>query len=368
MSVVLITGCSGFIGRAAASGLAREFEVVGLENHAPKELDPLTEFVPVDLTSDGSVQAALAHIAKRYGRRLAAVIHLAAYYDFSGEPGPLYEQVTIRGTERLLKNLQPLEVEQFVFSSTMLVHAPSTTGSPIREGSPIAPKWDYPKSKWETEQLIRGQEPPFRHTVLRLAGVYDDHCHSPPLANQIQRIFERKLISHVFPGDLSHGQSFVHLEDVVSALMRLVRRRAELAPAEVLLIGEPLTLSYGELQREMGRLIHGEDWVTNPIPKEVAKAGAWLEEQIPGEEPFIKPWMIDIADDSYELDVARARNVLGWEPARALRDELPRMIANLKADPRAWYLENKLELPGRLKRARADSSAAPSHTSSAREP
>jgi hypothetical protein len=44
---------------------------------------------------------------------------------------------------------------------------------------------------------------------------------------------------------------------------------------------------------------------TPQIPKSPAKAGAWLQDQIPGEEPFIKPWMIDLADDHYALDIHR---------------------------------------------------------------
>ena len=35
-----------------------------------------------------------------------AVVHLAAYYDFSGEPSDLYERVTVQGTLRLLNGLK----------------------------------------------------------------------------------------------------------------------------------------------------------------------------------------------------------------------------------------------------------------------
>jgi hypothetical protein len=49
-----------------------------------------------------------------------------------------------------------------------------------------------------------------------------------------------------------------------------------------------------------------------------AVAGAWVEDKIPGiEDPFIQSWMIDLADDHYELDISRARTLLGWEPYMA---------------------------------------------------
>jgi len=116
------------------------------------------------------------------------VVHLAAYYDFAGEPSPLYDEVTVRGTERLLRGLREFEVEQFIFSSTMLVHAPCEPGRRIDEKWPLEPKWDYPKSKVATEQLILAEHGATPVVLLRIAGVYDDDCHSIPIANQIALI------------------------------------------------------------------------------------------------------------------------------------------------------------------------------------
>lgn len=346
--VVLVSGSSGLIGGAVARKLGGSFAVVGLDNDPPKQILPLLEHVHVDLSALDSVQTALRYVRLAYGSRIAAFIHLAAYYDFSGEPSPLYEEVTVRGTERLLRELRAFEVEHFAFSSSMLVHAPTQPGVPLTEQSPLDPKWEYPKSKADTEALLLAERRETPVSILRIAGVYDDHCHSIPLARQMQRIFERQLMSHAFPGDTSHGQAFVHLDDVAASFARLVDRRRDLEPELTLLVGEPETLSYDDLQRELGRLIHEEDWETRRIPKPVAKAGAWLQDQAPGEEPFIKPWMIDLADDHYELDVSRARAVLDWAPTRSLRAVLPKMVSALRADPPGWYREHELEAPGWL--------------------
>ncbi len=76
----------------------------------------------------------------------------------------------------------------------------------------------------------------------------------------------------------------------------------------------------------------------------MAKTGAWVQDALPlAEEPFIKPWMIDLADDHYALDITRAQEILGWSPKRSLRDTLPAMVARLKADPLHWYRANHLE-------------------------
>ena len=72
------------------------------------------------------------------------------------------------------------------------------------------------------------------------------------------------------------------------------------------------------------------------------KTGAWVENEVLGEETFIRPWMVDISDDHYELDLSNARERLDWTPQHRLRTALPRIVEGLKADPSAWYAENKL--------------------------
>lgn len=128
--VVLITGSSGFLGQAMAARLVRRYQVVGLDTVQPKQPLEGVETALVDLTSDDNVPDALAGIRRRFGAQVASVIHLAAYYDLSGEPNPKYRSVTVEGTRRLLRALQHGfdNVEQFVFASTMLVHAPTRPG------------------------------------------------------------------------------------------------------------------------------------------------------------------------------------------------------------------------------------------------
>jgi nucleoside-diphosphate-sugar epimerase len=331
--VILITGSSGLIGSAVIKRLADRFRLVGFDQGTPPHPPPEAECVNVDLAEPDGVRNGLDRVRYAYEKRIASVIHLAAYYDFSGEPSPKYDQITIQGTQRLLQGLKDFEVGQFIFSSTMLVHAPCQPGERINEDWPLEPKWDYPQSKVRTEQIIHEERGRIPSVILRIAGVYSDRCQSIPLAHQMQRIFERKLIAGVFPGDVTHGQAFVHLDDVVEAVRLAVERRDRLPDESVVLIGEDETLGYDDLQRRFSRLIHGEEMETRQIPKAMARTGAWLQDMIPGEDPFIKPWMIDLADDHYALDVSRAQRLLGWRPERSLRETLPTMVAALQADP-----------------------------------
>lgn len=341
---VLITGSTGFLGEAIARGLLDRYRVIGLDLRQPKKPIDGVETIELDITSDDSVAKAMAEVRRRIGDRIASVVHLAAYYDVTGKENPQYDAVTVQGTRRLLDSLKTFETEQFVFSSTLLVHAPSPgPGVAIDENSPLDPAWPYPRSKAETEALIAGRRGSLRTVILRFAGVYDEDCRAVFIAQQIARIFERLPTAYLFAGEIAHGQPYLHRDDLVDAIARTVDRRAELPEETVLLIGEEETPSYQEMQRRIGELVHGERWRTLALPKGVAKIGAWFQEEVLDEDVDIRAWMIDGSDDHYELDISRARTLLGWSPRHSLTGTLPEMIRRLKADPTDWYARNKLD-------------------------
>ena len=151
--IVLVTGSNGRIGTAVMRRLRERFDnVVGFDRKAPAPPPPGCTRIPVDITSDESVREGLRVLREHHGTHIAAVVHLAAYYDFLGKPSPKYDEVTVNGTRRLLQGLREgFEVEQFIFSSTMLVHRPGEPGVFITEDSPIGPTWAYPESKVRTE-------------------------------------------------------------------------------------------------------------------------------------------------------------------------------------------------------------------------
>jgi len=345
--IVLITGCSGRIGFRCATKFSPEFKVLGADVFLVGHL-PGIELIGIDLGSKKNLEEGLAIIKSRFGNKIASVIHLAAYYSFTKGHWGEYERITINGTKNLLEGLlKDFEVGQFIFSSTMLVHAPCKKGEKITEQSPVVPTWNYPKSKVITEKLIHEKlHGKFPYVIFRIAGVYDDGCHSIPLSNQIQRIYEKQLEGHLFSGDPSHGAAFIHMDDLIEAIYSAVKKRKELPPELVLLLGEPVTMSYDEIQREISKLLFGKEWKTWSVPKPLAKIGAWLMQVLPFfKKGFIQPWMIDIADDHYELDITNAKKYLNWQPKHHLRDTIPLWIAQLKREPIAWYDANKLRFP-----------------------
>lgn len=341
--VVLVTGVSGRIGTSVARLFSKEFQVVGFDIIPLKNPIPGVDVFITDLSNLEKLKASLAEVRKKYGNKIVSIIHLAAYYNFAGGHWDKYQQITINGTYNLLTAAQEFHPEQFIFSSTMLVYAPCKVGEKLNEESLVQPKWEYPLSKVKTEELMHKNRGNTSIVILRISGIYDDDCHSIPISQQIDRIYEKKLESHLFPGNLSHGASFLHMEDLVRAIQLIVEKRNVLPPEEIFILGEPKVMSYGELQKEIGRLIYGKGWITLPIPKWMAKVGATVQNKIPFmKKSFIQPWMIDIADDHYDVDITKAKKVLGWQPAYSLKKCLPKMIESLKKEPKKWFEQQGL--------------------------
>ena len=350
--IVLITGAAGNLGRTLAAALQDRYDVVGLDVKAGDADFPIVE---VDLTEPASVEQALARVVADHGQRIASVLHLAAFFDFSGEDRPQYRSVNVEGSRNLMRALRQLEVEQFVYSGTMLVHAAGRPGERIDENTPIDPGWAYPRSKAEAEAAIREERGKIPVVFLRLAGVYDELTSVPTFANQIARIYERDFQSLFYSGDTGAGQAMVHRDDMIDAFVRTVDRCDQLTGETAILVSEEEAIGYAELQDRLGQLIHGaEDWPTIRVPAPLAGAGAWAQDKaepvVPdaldgGERPFIKPFMTRMASDHFAPDISRARALLGWRPRHRLADELPAIVQALKDDPAGWYEANRIPPP-----------------------
>jgi nucleoside-diphosphate-sugar epimerase len=348
--LVVVTGGSGLLGSRLVDRLHTDHDVVVLDLQGDPRSPADVDFICTDLTSDESVDRALQRILEQHGDRIASVVHLAAYYDFAGGDSALYQEITVDGTRRLLEGLGRFDVEQFVFSSTMLVHEPTEPGEEIDERDPVSESWPYPTSKVETEAVIdRHRDVSRSQVIVRIAGAYDEDGHSPPITNQIKRIDGKWPTSHFYPADPQRGQAFVHVDDAVDALVRIVERRRELPEHYPVLIGEPDTVGYGELQDIIGCALHGSEWRTFRVPPTLARVGAWVREKNPfGEYPFIRSWMIDRASDHYDLDISSAREHLDWEPEHHVAEVVPVMVERLRDDRDGWYRRNDLHPPRRI--------------------
>ena len=101
---ILITGALGFIGQYLIKNCFKNYEILGVDNKKPeKDLNNDTSFFKlynVDLRDSQSIQQFWKEI-EPFHKEIEAIIHLAAYYDFSNKPHPNYVKLQI-GLKSLL--------------------------------------------------------------------------------------------------------------------------------------------------------------------------------------------------------------------------------------------------------------------------
>ncbi|MFA9480423.1 NAD-dependent epimerase/dehydratase family protein [Phycisphaerales bacterium AB-hyl4] len=345
--VVVVTSSSGLTGQAVVRRLAARCRVLGLGRVEPTTLIEGVEHLPCDITAERSLAEAMALVHRLAGDRLASVVHLAE--DHAGD----------EAARRVFEHARPLAPRQFIYTSTMLVHASCEPGQRIDEHWPIEPRDARGRSAAAAERWLGEHGGATPTVTLRLADLYDDVCHAPSLARQVQRIYERQMLAEVYPGNVAHGRAMLHRDDLAEALECVIGRRDALPEYGVLLVGEPETLSYGRIQQRVAWQLYGQAWTTQSIPKSRAKAGAWVRGRVPvGEEPFVVGEAIDHVDDHYSLDISRAQAWLDWQPRRRLSEALRTIVQMLQADPVAWYREHGLPMPGWLEESARTRSTA----------
>ncbi len=157
----LVTGASGFLGKAVcAELLTRDHAVAALVRRPGSEPDA-TEPVAGDLTDAGALTAAVA-VAEP-----ACVIHLAAEIASQRDAARI-DEVNVAGTRRLLEACAAAGRPRFLFTSTVVTG--DARGALLDETSELPVETAYGRSKQQGERLVR--ESGLDTVIIRPSHVY----------------------------------------------------------------------------------------------------------------------------------------------------------------------------------------------------
>lgn len=174
MKKLLITGASGFIGRALAASLAADFQVLGLyHRHRPDLSVQNLTFVQGDLSRPDTMRRPVRDF------KPDVVIHGAAiaHQSLGRLDRQSYFAVNSHATESLARIAAEAHPEvQFFFLSTISVYGEQNLALPVTEDHPCRPTGDYGLSKLDAENrllALTGSGLLKHLAILRLAPVYD---------------------------------------------------------------------------------------------------------------------------------------------------------------------------------------------------
>lgn len=201
---VLVTGASGFLGRAACARLVGAGHDVLALVRRPGSEPAGTTAVPGDLSQPATVARAVAAAEPE------AVLHLAAEIA-SQRSEERIRAVNVDGTRALIEAAEAPRAPRFVFTSTVVTG--DAGGRVLTEDEPLPVSTPYGRSKQEGERMLAASALPY--VIVRPSHVYGPGgWYAEELIAQLRKPGRFCVIGR---GD--NLWDVVHVDDVVSALV-----------------------------------------------------------------------------------------------------------------------------------------------------
>lgn len=307
MTRVLVTGASGFIGRAlchmfASSGVQVRAAVRRPESSpAPRE-QSATGQGAVEKTVVGDLGPATDWTEALRG--VEVVVHLAARVhvlrETAADPLEAFRVPNVLGTEHLARSCSEAGVRRLVYLSSVKVHGESTHGRAFTEADPPAPEDAYAKSKAESERVLWdiSGDTGLEAVVIRPCLVY-----GPGVGGNVRLLL--RVLSRGIPLPLAsvhNRRSLIGLENLCDLLARCVDHEA--AVGETFLASDGLDLSTPELIRGLSAGL-GRPARLVPVPLPLLQLAAGLTGLAAALQRLC---------GSLQVDSSKARRVLAWSP------------------------------------------------------
>lgn len=318
---ILVTGASGFVGAALVALLSRGESnsivaaVRSLNSQARRNNRNVRycSIPNIDSTTDWSM--ALDDVD--------VVVHTAARAHISRDdaecPLEAFREVNTRGTLNLARQAAFLGVRRFVFISSIGVNGNQSL-RPFNEEDAPDPVESYAVSKLEAEQgLMRlGQQTGMEIVIIRPPLVYG--ANAPGNFGKLMSAVKRGLPLPL-GAVTGNRRTLIGLDNLLDFILTCINHPA--AANQVLLAGDDEDLSTTELLRRMSAALDAPARLL-PVPVSIIRVAAAL---------LGKGAMIDRLCGSLQVDISKARDILGWVPPFSVDEGLARAARVSRMDP-----------------------------------
>ncbi len=348
---LVITGASGFIGRRLLDGLKERFNIVGLARRSQTRCgapvhDNISWF-QADIGDRESLATAFRFIRETGGADF--FIHLAAHYDFTGDDNPEYKRTNVDGLRNVLEECRDLDLDRFIFASSLAACQFPPKGSVLTETSPPDGDHVYARSKRLGEEMLAEFETDVPSCIVRFAAIFSDWSEYAPLYVFMETWLSGAWNSRILGGRGESAIPYLHARELSGFMDRVMRHSDRLGPREVLIASPNHTVNHAQLFE----LVHRYSGSSCPmplfIPAPLARVGVWgrdLLGRLVGNRPFERPWMVAYIDLDLAVDASYTQGVIGWRPRQRLYMEsrMAFLIDHMRSDPIEWQQRNQAAL------------------------
>ena len=312
---ILVTGSSGYIGKALISSLIQKNFNISIAVRQKTNLFPdiVKQFVLGDFESNPDFSASLAEID--------CVIHLAgrAHVIDKAKASILdeFRKINTELTLNLAKQAVTAKVERFIFLSSIRVNG-NQNNQPFLENDILNPQEPYAISKYEAEQglLNLAKKSSLEVVIIRPPLVYGDNA--PGNFGRLINWASSKFMLPLPLGSVNNARSMIAIDNLVSFIITCTLHPK--SANEIFLISDIDILSTTQLLKKIAKAFNKKALLL-PIPVR---------------------WMIFVAKlfgkeanavrlfSSLTVDSSKARDLLDWSPVTTIDEQLCKITAHEK--------------------------------------
>ncbi len=304
---VLVTGATGFVGRALCEHLLNQgyfVKAVGRKEKFPLTHPCLQYFVVENIDRQTHWQPIMQGVD--------IVVHLAARVHQMQEKGlkllSKYQEINVLGTQQLARVAIKNDVKRFIYLSTVKVLAEKTIETPLRAEDYPRPKDAYSLSKLQGEQILCQEA---KRSVMKWVIIRPPLIYGKGVAGNFKKLM--KLAQSRFPlpfATIRNKRSFVSIQNLISLIECCLTHPN--AVSEVFLVSDNEDLSTPQLIKKLRQQTGRKGWLL-PFPVSLLKLAAFF---------CGRRQMMARLVESLQLNIEKTTRLLNWSPPYSVADSL----------------------------------------------